>query len=265
VRIFHVVLFLNGEYQGLYQISERVDRHLLGLPAYRAGEADPGLIFKAQDSTATFTRPVLGAYRQIEPDPGDADKLGELAGFLSFVGSADSRAFAAEISRRLDQGSFLDYLLLTNVANNFEGVNYNFYLARDPGPGRPFFFVPWDFDKAYRGKSRGRLNNHLSHRLLEETPGFADRLQRRWRELRAGALSDAAVDARIARYEAEIGPSAEVDRRRWRAGEMSHREGVEQLGRWLHARLSALDAAIARGDAGANRHQRRRAPRLRGR
>lgn len=264
MRIFHVVLFLNGEYQGLYQISERVDRHLLRMPAYRTGEAHPGLIFKAQDVQATFSRPVLGAYRQIEPDPGDADLRGELGDLISFVGGADREAFAAGIAGRMDLGNAVDYLLLTNLSRNLEGVNYNFYLARDAGAAGPFFFVPWDFDKAYRRSPHGWLNSHLAHRLLGEYPGFPAAVARRWHELRAGPLAGDAIDARLERYASEIGPSAELDRQRWQPRAATHSEAVETLRRWLRERVEAMDRFILQfegsGMVKQRPHGRRRRP-----
>jgi hypothetical protein len=244
VRISHLVVFVNGEYQGLYQISERIDRHLLGMPAYRAGDAEPGLIFKAQDATANFERPVLGAYRQIQPDPADLDVRAALGELITFIGSSSPAAFAGGIGGRLDVGNFLDYLLLTNLSRNAEGVNYNFTLARDAGRGGQFFFVPWDYDKAYRRATTGWMNNHLSRRLLNDVPGFPERVAARWRELRAGPLAAAALDARLDAYAAEIGPSAEVDRLRWRPAEASPAAGTQALKAWLHTRLAGLDEAM---------------------
>ncbi|HLE44210.1 MAG TPA: CotH kinase family protein, partial [Methylomirabilota bacterium] len=243
-RIELVELFVNDEYHGIYQLSERVDRFLLGFPAFDPREARQTVIYKAQGAEANLRTMVRRAYRQVEPDPRHGEYWTPLEELVALAGGAEPAAFTREVADRIDLPTFVDFHLLVNLFANREGVRFNLFLARDRAEGSRFVIVPWDYDKTVLGEPRGWLTNFLLLRLGKELPEYTEQLKRRWRELRRRQLADAAVLERIDGIEATLAPSLAREFARWPRA-TSHAETLREMKAWLPERLRYLDRRIA--------------------
>lgn len=124
-----VHLFLNGEYKGYYNPTERIDGDFL--QSYRGTSADYDII--AQGS-------------QVQ----DGDRAAWDA-LMNFVRSRDlsDPANYQQLGQMLDLTNFADYLLVNIYANTGDWPHNNWRAARERRPGEKFFFIPWDAEWTY--------------------------------------------------------------------------------------------------------------------
>ena len=245
-RVRLVEVFVNDEYHGIYQMSERVDRFLLGFERSEAGSRRRSVIYKAQHSDARFWRFVKWAYVQVEPNPRDGEYWKPLEEFIKLIGTPDVERFRSGIEHALDVSTYIDFHILVNVLGNKEGIRFNLFLARGDGDESRFVLVPWDYDKSLYGGHREWLTNSLFRRLGRDLPGFAARFAARWWELRERELSEERVEQRIDEIEGQLRESVEREYARWPRGSGDHGRAVKEIRDWLRERLRFLDEAIGR-------------------
>ncbi len=189
-------VFVNGAFAGIYECCSRVDGFLLGFPSPPSPDTAAAL-YAISAPTSFFADASPHMCVRVHPR-SDVDRpLAPLQDFLDFTSQASPDAFARDIARRLDLDNAIDFFLLLNFSGNLDGRTTNFFLAQNPSPGAPFFFVPWDYDNTFFAYPTPELSNPLFDRLRRDCPGFEDRLRLRWNELRQGPLSDSSLDARI--------------------------------------------------------------------
>ena len=150
---------LNGRYQGVYLLMERVDRALLELRHFDSNTTSQACIYKAVDHAADFSQPGHWGYEQHEPNPRVREYWGPLEEFNRFVsGAADAEFFdaATGIGSRLDLACTMDFHLLVLLTSNMDGNDKNLIFARNAPtaavPKPRFFFVPWDYDATGPGQ-----------------------------------------------------------------------------------------------------------------
>lgn len=61
---------LNGRYQGVYLLMQRVDGALLNFRPFDRNDPSHGCLYKAIDHAADFSQPNGAGFDQREPDPG---------------------------------------------------------------------------------------------------------------------------------------------------------------------------------------------------
>ena len=106
------------------------------------------------------------------------------------------------------------------------------------------------YDKTFRERFL-LLSNSLIDRMRNEVPGFNDALARRWAELRAGELSEQAVDARISRMEDTLAGYMDWERALLNPpeGTPRHDEAVAEFRRVAKLRLAQMDALFGKAPA----------------
>ncbi len=179
-----VNLFINGEYKGYYNPTERV--HSSFMQAHHGGGEDWDVI-------------TLGSKVQ----EGDAVEWNSLRAFVS---SADvtQPAIFQEIERRLDLPSFVDYLLLYNCSGCGDWPHNNWRAGRERATNGIFRFYVWDAEWSWgfnnRSPSLNMFTNELSgttevatlYKRLRLNPEFnllfADRVQKQF--FNGGAFTD---------------------------------------------------------------------------
>ncbi|HOE00631.1 MAG TPA: CotH kinase family protein [Kiritimatiellia bacterium] len=195
-------VFFNGAYFGIYEMCTRVDENMTGL-APVVPDNPGGAIFKIRPSPHLFQQPEPEAADQIFPSPSRADRRADLTGLLTFTSQSSPDDFKHNIAAHVDLANAIDFLLLLNLAQNVDGRTTNFYLARGDEPAARFFFIPWDYDHTFEKTGRW-LSNYLFDRLWQEMPDFSAQTGQRWRELRHGIWSDAALQEWIASMSAHL-------------------------------------------------------------
>lgn len=190
-----VHLFLNGQYKGYYNPTERIDIDFLR--TYHGGGDDWDLI--AQSS---------------EIREGDAQAWNALRNYVN-ANSPTNPAVYLEISRRLDLVNFIDYLLPHIYADTDDWPHNNWRAARERVPGAPFRFYMWDAEWSF-GYNNPPSHDTIAGQLSSLSPPWGGtEIQRLFTRLRLspefrllfadrvhkhlfndGALTDARIRAR---------------------------------------------------------------------
>lgn len=153
----------------------------------------------------------------------------------------------------IDVESFVDHILLNNIALNKDALALSTFMYRPDENSKLHLGPIWDFDWAYDSNTyeAGKLDyghDRLWAPRLFEDPYFAQAYQDRYVELRKGPLSDENVLALIDAQAAEITPevatrTAIIDARgRFRRMPKSWEDQLDAMKNWLISRLAALDA-----------------------
>ena len=221
-----VEVFLNGQYNGLYCLTERIDRKQLKLKKYK--DSYRGVSYKA------VTWDNLMGYCSYNPHapinsllwngfeseyPGEASNAGweylqEFLEFLSPIYTSDD-TFANEVKQHVHLDNLIDYTLLVNAFYALDNIVKNLYLSiYNVQKDHRIFFTPWDMDATFGRTYDGTLidqyafsgsvpfGNQLITRLWEgNVDGFKQALTQRWDELKHTTLSPDSIATRIHAYQ----------------------------------------------------------------
>lgn len=206
-------VFVNGAYAGVWECCPRLQDVLSeSLDAIYKVRTTGGLWTSAEASAEVVDR--------VDRDGsgGDGDPYAPFRNLVRFVAESDAARFAAGVEGAFDLDELVDFFLIVNFTGNADGRVTNQFIGRRAEDGR-WMLLPWDYDKTFlvgtqgRGTKTGLIVSPLFQRLFQDVPGFRERVARRWEELRAGALSDEAVDGWIAEHGAALAPCMEEDYR----------------------------------------------------
>jgi hypothetical protein len=260
-----VELHLNGHYNGVYLLIERVDRQLLQFGPYRSNDLEHACLYKAVDHAANFGQGGHDGYEQREPDPTLLPYWLPLDGFNRFVSAVPAAEFfqpTTGIASRLDLDNAIDFQLLVLVTSNADGITKNFFLARaGPSPGAMaprFFFAPWDYDGTF-GRNWDAspfphdawLSNHLFDRLREDQ-AYRERFKARWKQLRQRQLTVENIRAMIDANVRALGEAPRRNAKQWPTTDgpypdrISFEQDIAQMKSWIGVRLEWLDQEINR-------------------
>jgi len=258
-----VEVFLNGNYNGLYLLMERIDAKSVGLHPFNSNDLAHACIYKAVNHGANFEQPGHPGYEQREPDPLAHPYWEPLDRFDRFVSSTDEAKFFNEtngIAVRLDLDNAIDFHLLVLLTSNMDGNDKNFVVARDHrAAGAPipkFFFVPWDYDATFGRNWNAAVvapSNWLSHHLFDRLLGNAEYRKKfvgRWNELRKGIFDPKQIQRIIDDNVRTMGPAVQRNAARWPVAHGPYPDRVEfdkdiaQMKAWIDARVAWLDQEI---------------------
>ena len=232
-HVRHAEFYVNGAYQGLFELCTRLDADLI---------PTPGLIVYRHENV----KPRLLTFRAARPARRDGDFMDPFLALQQVVETAPPQRWTGEVERVFDLSNLIDFQLLLNVMQNRNGEPFRFWfhdaLLYQPGGRPPFSHVPWDFDLGLNGRPWMWIENNLMRRLTAELPEYRNQLAARWRALRAEILADDAVDRRLAARAAVLAPYIAHDHRRWRYGTPGEVEAALDVKRAVARRnLHALD------------------------
>lgn len=213
-----VEVFINGNYHGLYCMSDKINRKLLGLKKVRVGagnEADiRGLLYKGQSwlsghnllsyEDVDVSKDTWNAWELQYPDDYPSKEtwqpLMDLIDFCSNKTSND--AFLNEYKDFFYSENLVDYALFTFALNVGDNLYKNTFLSTvDITDSHRYLITPWDMDMSVGGHWSGKYHNYLVdvHRYDQVAPfnrlivynmdRFDDKLTERWNELRSNVLS----------------------------------------------------------------------------
>jgi len=222
-RFHYCELTLNGLYQGVYLLMEKIkrDKYRVGIstltPEDESGDALSGGYILKFDKLDPHEEGFLGAedslgsflYIHVYPKaknitPAQRDYIRDYVhGFEELMRSSSASHPQDGYSRYIDVDSFIDFFLLNEVSNNIDGyIRSTFmYKDRDSNGGRLTMGPVWDFNHAYGSAHErgGRFSDGWRiyrqrvpfwwHVLLADSL-FVDRLVGRWEELRRNILHE---------------------------------------------------------------------------
>ncbi|MEZ0541980.1 CotH kinase family protein [Fibrella arboris] len=208
-------LFLNGVYQGIYLLTESMDRKQLQLKKTRANGQVRGELYKAVDYTAgtvyvavptdTETRETWGGFELKYPN--DTTFWTNLKELLTFVSTNTSQSFTSRVAQRMKIDNLVDYLLFINVARATDNMGKNTYTARYK-EGDPYFFIPWDLDGTWGYLWSGArlpqedvllINGFFGQLLDDGTGDFKKKVKKRYFSLRPTLFSASALKGALSR------------------------------------------------------------------
>ena len=256
-----VDLRLNGRYQGVYVLMERVELNdervagdtLLELTfPYQARRKGPHFL------TPVTRRPIVWA----EPEREDlsARRARRVRGLVARTERALYRGGPAW-RRTLDEASAVDFVLIQELFRNADAFHASTFLVEEDG--RLALGPVWDFDlstgNSTSGRSRavrgwGTTRRDWSEKLWDDR-AFRGELRRRWRELQDRGLRGrvlGAVDGAQGELRGSTGRNFRrwpiLDRRVWQnpAARGSHAAEVRYLRSWLDRRMAWMDRALGR-------------------
>jgi hypothetical protein len=306
-RTKYVEMVRDEVYQGVYILQERIkrDKNRVNIsklePKDASGDAlTGGYILKIDKEAGGESRQW---YSPFKPDPRsnftprfmvDYPKIGDLTNvqfdyiktkvieFETAIYGPDYRDNDKGFRKFIDEDSFVDYFLLTELTRNVDGYRLSafFYKDRDSKDGKFRMGPAWDYNIAFGNgdyydawKPEGwqyPVNNGMLplkpgqqedsfkapawwERLLSD-PVFAVRAISRWNVLRADAWSDARINRFVDSCATLLGEAQLRNFQRWNilgtyvwpnyyVGK-TYAEEVTWMKNWLRLRLAWLDAQM---------------------
>ncbi|AKT38459.1 CotH kinase family protein [Chondromyces crocatus] len=271
IQTYSAVVYIEGEYWGLYTVGDHVDKDLME----QHGFWDDGNLYKAINHDANFDTRASGGgpkgalhagYEKKEgfPEEGEPGAFSDLEELVQFVATSDAATFRSQIGSRIDRRDYENWWIFVTFIKGSDSAGKNSYHYRDPRSNGVFRFMPWDFNESFgqtwQSERTGasevieyRNMNRLFDRFLEE-PSIAGPLKARYAEVLHGVYSESAVQALVDGYIARIDTSARRDEQKWgqayqtyggwawRNNFTTYEEEVAYLKAWISERWRFQDA-----------------------
>jgi CotH protein len=146
-RCNHALLYVNGEYYGLYSNVETEDKTFLA----RWFSSNDGNLYEEGGSDLV---PGSASAFELETNDAPSDRR-DLEALIDALERATPDDFSETVGQELDLERYLTFAALEALAGGEDGYSYglgapnNFRLYRDPSTDR-FVFLPWGLDRALR-------------------------------------------------------------------------------------------------------------------
>jgi spore coat protein CotH len=279
IRSFNAVVYLDGQYLGLYQVTDHVDDDLLRAAGLAAGvnmykARTHAANFRSTDDKGKQKTALRAGYTKEEgfPEDGAEGAYDDLEALVDWIIHATPEDFFAEYDQRLARRDFEDWLVFTHLIAAGDTTNKNCYLIHDPRPDAPdsrWRFVPWDFNTSFgQGFATQRLpaekfeldaqakRNLLFERQLKD-PRLRESILARYREVLAGPWTVDDLIASLDTWSAEIEGAALRDEVKWSEAYQAYwvqqrkdfnrntyREEIEYLRQWIRTRWAFIGANL---------------------
>jgi hypothetical protein len=282
-RTRYVEVFLDGKYQGLYLLVERIkrDKARVNLPAAgvdaTTGDLTGGYIFSQEGDGgrmgADWPSPLDPRGKLVYRYPKAEVITTAQKTYLQDATKSLAQTLSTEVGlspgmrKRIDVNSFLDYAVVQELTNNVDAYwkSWFFYKTPDAAGGQFFLGPLWDFDLGYGNiifKKRYCSNTSSTSELggplakLVNHQEFKDALRCRWNTLRAagGPLDIDHIEKLITAFTQHITRAKMRDQEKWQNIRMwvwpnnymggSWADEVTYLRYWLRRRLSWIDKSM---------------------
>lgn len=202
-----VELSLNGHYNGLYVLMEKLDRSSLTID-----KEDPtAVIYKEPPlfhEGMITPQDADNYYQQTYPKKKKTNKTRFISDIREFILKSDSTVFEEKVGNIFDLNNIVDWHLLLLLTNNSDGILKNFYLYK-MNAAMPLRVAPWDYDHSWGRDGDNELNlikpldlkRSLLFRRLLTLPSYKMALKERWKELQVlGLFTPSGLKQRIQAY-----------------------------------------------------------------
>ncbi len=262
----HVEVILNGQYDGVYQLSEhirpdpdRVDIDELGPDDNSGHELTGGYLLEVDQRLEENDEPGFRTARDNypivvkEPDPMTPEQRDYIT---SHVQEFEDRLYSPNYTDPvdgyrpyLDVDAFIDHYLVQEVTANMDGFRYSTFFSKARGDDRLRYGPIWDFDQSM-GSARSwrplnptgwqHQNSSLWTQRLLSDPSFRAELDARWDELQPVF---AQLPAQLATLGQELAPAIANDGHRWNYS-LVDADTPSFLSTWLTTRLNWIDTQL---------------------
>ncbi len=177
--VMYVEMFLNGQYNGVYNLSEQVDKKQLKLKSFNdnmRGELYKGVSWGA----STFTdipsydneSRLWSGYEFKYPKEDEITDWTNLYQFTDFVINSSVIDFTNTIWTRFNEDNYINYFLFLNLIRATDNTGKNIYLAKY-NTDEPYIYIPWDLDGCF-GTIWNGTNDNTTNDILSN--GFINRV-----------------------------------------------------------------------------------------
>ena len=203
----YVEVELNGEYNGLYVLMEKLDKSSLELN----GSDTSAFIFKEphifrESYDGIIPKDTSNFHQQTFPKIERNDKREYLEGIRDFILNSNNIEFEEMFPNVFDASNIIDWHLLLLISNNSDGILKNYYLYKIDNE-TPIRVSPWDYDHSFGRDGDNELNlderplnierSILFKRLLQFN-WYKIALKQKWEELnKANILNKSCLKERI--------------------------------------------------------------------
>jgi hypothetical protein len=221
----YVEVALNGVYNGLYILMEKLDKSSLDID----GNDTAAVIFKEphifrETYTGIVPQEADNFHQQTYPAIEDADKRLWLESVRDFIQNSNDDDFTSQLPEVFDLDNLLDWHLLLLISNNSDGILKNFYLYKQD-KHTPIRIAPWDYDHGFGrdGDNALNLDEHpldmersILFRRLLQFDWYKGKLKSRWEDLnKADVLSENGLKQRISSKSEAIANAAKKNFEVW--------------------------------------------------
>lgn len=242
-------LILNGAYEGVYVLTERIKRGTDRVAIAKLKETDNfgddvtgGYIVKLDKGTGEpggsgWDLPDPGTKKMYthypKPDNITAEQREYITTYTSEVHThitgSDAPLSDSLLQQRLDFDSFVDYYIVSEFTKNVDGYRWSIFLHKDKDSngGRLTMGPIWDFNIAFGNIDYG--NAEKIEGFLDEYPGleinwwryfirdtlFTAKLKCRWESLRQHTFSWAHIESVIDSFVTELDEAQQRNFQRW--------------------------------------------------
>ncbi len=283
-----VELFVNGQYHGLYCLTDKVNRKLLGLKKTKvSAQGDStvrGVLYKGNAWTSAT---MLNGY---EPaDMGQAEwngwelaypdelpsetSYGPLMRFVDYCAKTTDQQFLSGIAQRFYMDNLRDYVVFLLSQGIWDNLFKNAYLSVvNIQKNERMLITPWDLDYSLGGRWNGDYVDIMDYdRLLYSTAlvsrlwkgnlaAFKSLVSDRWKELRENILSPVTLDARLDAYADQLERSGAWGREydKWNGNPVPLKQHLSEetnyVKDWYRRNVAYLDDVVYQGIASGIGH-----------
>ena len=223
-----VEVYLNGEYHGLYCMTDKIDRKLLGLK--KAKEQSDGSVYvrgvlykgeswtdatgmSGYDTSESFDEESWNGWELQYPDDYPCyDAWKPLMNLIDFCNTRNA-FFKLHYRQHFYYDNLVDYALfimgLNIIDNNVKNTHFS---CPDINVNETYLITPWDLDCSLGGLYEGShyeeytkitelTSNYLYYQLyVYNVDNFRGSMKERWQELLSGIMSPDNFNARLDAY-----------------------------------------------------------------
>ncbi len=276
-----VELFLNGQYEGNYQLIEKVnvDSHRINIPELSesdtSGDLSGGYLMEIdqhQDEAYVFHTPQGLPIGLIDPDfSPDPEVPAQTAYISQYVDTAENTLFGPDYTdpeqgwrAYFDEASLVNFYIVNDVMGNVDGGDFysSDYLYKTVDNPLLYMGSIWDFDIA-----AGNVNYEpivsptvpwmqveaVWYKQLFTDPGFAADVQTQWNTLKSNGVFTSWVSS-IQQQSTALAQSAQNNFMRWPmlgetvwpnpSAQGSYADSVSAFTDWMNQRIGYLDAVL---------------------
>ena len=259
--VMYVELFLNDDYNGIYNLSEQIDKKQLELKSYKDG-AIRGELYKGVswgDGAVTFTSlPVYDnnsrkwdGYELKYPKEDEITDWQKVHRFTDFIINSSDEDFIDDIWSNFNYDNYLDYFIFLNLLRATDNTGKNIYLAKY-NDDEPYYYAPWDLDACFGTMWTGAneditndiLTNGFHDRVIELNPdNYSTTIAERWVDYRENILeTNNLIKIFEDRYQFLSENKIYEREALVYSNYQFSQQDLSYLLNWLHDRLNSLDA-----------------------
>lgn len=252
-----VEVFVNGSYNGIYCLSDKINRKLLNLRKAKQNDDGSmtvkGLLYKGTNKTASNT---LLTYDDMPTDslvwnsfelqyPDENPSLGSwqpLMDLIDFNGTTTKEEFAAHYNEWYYIDNIIDYWVFIVALNIYDMPYKNTFLSTpDINFGHRYLITPWDMDAAlgiyYNGHYLNQPTNisqlnrfaPFGRLITNDIDSIKKRIALRWFELTENQLHPDSIKAQFEVYTTQLVESGAWAReyQRWKNNPVALKSNID--------------------------------------